>query len=220
MHASLLPSVSSRARRRILSLPVAMLLAGTACGSGSHDADAVRTLVGREVDAVNARDLNALERIWSPNPDVLLFDVASPGRFQGWTAIARTYNEFFEKVSDVKMTVAHLQVGVDGSLAWATYDWTLAGRLGDAALEDRGETTAVYRREKDGWRLVHAHVSASPPLRPEAPSAVTEGAGAGPQGPSAGTPKQATPKSDQPAGPAKAGPVKPPATDKPGARNR
>jgi uncharacterized protein (TIGR02246 family) len=148
-------------RMPFAALPGLVLVLG--CGGGSSaDADAVRQLVTREAEAMQAHDLKALEGLWSESPDVLLYDVAPPGRFQGKPAIARSYSDFFSHTSDLKIGVDRLRVDVDGSLAVATYDWTLSGKVDEAALQDRGATTAVYRKEKEGWKLVHAHVSMAP----------------------------------------------------------
>jgi uncharacterized protein (TIGR02246 family) len=141
---------------------MAPLLAALACGGAAADSDAVKALIQREVAAVNARDMQALSQIWSQSDDILLFDVAPPGRFQGWPAIARSFNDFFLRLSDVAMSVDKVQVSVDGALAAATYDWTLAGTLDGRTLTDHGQATALYRREKDGWKLVHAHYSPAP----------------------------------------------------------
>ena len=62
-----------------------------ACGGGSEaDAGAVRAAVEAEVAAINARDLEALGRVWSQSDDILLYDIAPPGHFHGWPAIAHT----------------------------------------------------------------------------------------------------------------------------------
>jgi ketosteroid isomerase-like protein len=148
-------------RMPLAALPGLVLVLGCG-GASSADADAVRQLVTREAEAMQGHDLKTLEGLWSESPDILLVDVAPPGRFQGWPAIARTYNDFLSHTSDLTIGVDHLRVDVDGSLAVATYDWTLSGRLDDAKLQDKGATTAVYRKEKTGWKLVHAHVSAAP----------------------------------------------------------
>jgi ketosteroid isomerase-like protein len=138
------------------------LLLVSGCGGSATGTEAVKDLVRREAAAVNARDMQALSQIWSQSDDILLFDVAPPGRFQGWPAIAKTFNEFFLRLSDVSMGVDNLQVQADESLAAATYDWTLTGTLDGQRLEDHGRATALYRREKDGWHLVHAHFSPAP----------------------------------------------------------
>jgi uncharacterized protein (TIGR02246 family) len=150
------------ARRSAVFLLAAFAAAAAACGGGSDGVAEVKTLVGRQVEAINARDMQGLARIWSQDEDILLFDVAPPGRFEGWPAIARSFNDLFEKTSEIKMTVENLKVRPGRTLAVATYDWTMTGTMGEAALEDRGQATEVYRREKDGWRLVSAHYSAAP----------------------------------------------------------
>ncbi len=143
-----------------LLLPVLLCACG---GASKGDAEVVRALVAREAAATNARDLKALEEIWSQNRAILLFDVPPPGRFQGWDKIGHLFKDFFERFSDVHLTVANVQVDVEGGMAYATFDWTMTGKMGEYAVNDRGEATSIYRKEEGGWRLVHAHYSSVPP---------------------------------------------------------
>src|SRR5207245_7775976 len=124
---------------------------------------AVRSLVARETAATNAKDLKALGEIWSQNKGILLFDVPPPGRFQGWDKVGRLFKDFFERFSEIHLSVGNVQVEVSGRMAYATYDWMMTGRMGDYAVDDRGEATAIYRKEDGSWRLVHAHYSSVPP---------------------------------------------------------
>ena len=161
------PRVTSlRISMPALAFPVLLL----GCG-GAPAADDVRKLVEREAEALQAHDLKGLERVWSERPDITLVDVTPPGRFEGWTAIARALGDFMQRTSDVHMTVEHLKVEARGDLAVATYDWTMTGKVGERSLEDRGSATSIYRKEAAGWRLVHAHYSAAP--RGAAPQAAT-----------------------------------------------
>ena len=170
-----------RLRRSMPALAIPVLLLGCG-GAGAED---VRTLVQREVDALQAHDLKGLERIWSERPDIVLIDVTPPGRFEGWTAIARALGDFMARTSDVKMTVERLNVEARGDLAVATYDWTMTGKVGEQSLEDHGAATSVYRKEDAGWRLVRAHYSASPRDGTPTPAA----AGGAPGVPAAGAAK-------------------------------
>src|SRR5205809_3774592 len=133
------------------------------CHPGNADSEAIRGLVAKEVAAFNAKDLPALSEIWSKDKDILLFDVPPPGRFQGWDRIGPLWKGFFDKVSDVHLSVDAVQATSDGTLAFATYDWAMTGRLGSYALDDRGQATAIYRKEGGQWRLIHAHYSPVPP---------------------------------------------------------
>ena len=166
------------------ALAAALALATPACRGGSQaDADQVRSAVGAEVAAINARDLEALGRVWSQGDDILLYDIAPPGHFHGWPAIAHTYKEFFARLADPKMSVEGLEVRLGGDLATATYAWSMSGTIDGRALSDAGHATEVWRREKVGWRLLHAHVSTAPrpmadPAAAVAPPGATGGTGA------------------------------------------
>jgi ketosteroid isomerase-like protein len=152
----------------LLLIPGAVLHQG--CRK-EDDAEAIRALVSRESVATQKEDLQALAEIWSQERGILLFTVGAQGRADGWERIARVFKEFFDRVSDLRLTVDELQVLVSGDLAYATYDWAMAGRAGDYALDDRGHATAVYRRGPQGWKLVHAHYS---PIHPALAAAAAE----------------------------------------------
>ena len=212
-------------------LAAAMVVATAACRGGSGGTDEVKALVARQAEAINGRDMQALARIWSQQDDILLFDVAPPGRFKGWTEIARSFNNLFEKAGELHMTVENVQVQDGGTIATATYDWVLSGKVGETPLEDRGEATEIYRHEKDGWKLMHAHYSAVPPGAPAAPATPAAGAAAetpaerkpagaaAPSNPSDEKPPASKPPAAQP--PALKPPAsKPPAAKPPGAAHR
>jgi len=156
----------------LLALAAALL----ACGDAKADADALRSLVNKEVAAINGKDLKALHEVWSQDNTILLFDVPPPGRFKGWDQIGRLWKDFFDKVSEIHMTVDAVQAEAQGPLGYATYDWSMTGRLGTYPLEDRGQATAIYRKEGGQWRMIHEHYSPVPPAlagqeKPASPAA-------------------------------------------------
>ena len=177
------PIPSRRPASAALALLVSCALASALdCGGGKGDADALRALVDREVAAINGRDLKALHDVWSQDNTILMFDVPPPGRFQGWDQIGRLWKDFFEKVSEIHMTVDAVRVEAQGSLGYATYDWSMTGRLGTYPLEDRGQATAIYRKEGGAWRMIHAHYSPVPPAlagqeKPASPAAAPPATG-------------------------------------------
>jgi ketosteroid isomerase-like protein len=203
------PAASARRAAAVL-LAAAMLVATAACRGAAGGADEVKALVARQVEAINGRDMQALARIWSQQDDILMFDVAPPGRFKGWPEIARSFNTLFEKAGELHMTVENLEVReAGGTLATATYDWALTGKVGEAPLEDRGQATEIYRHEKDGWKLMHAHYSAVPPDQ----AAATSPAPAASSGPPGANPAAAKPPATKPQV------AKPPATKPPAAKS-
>jgi len=217
MTARLEAPAPSRADRAVPVVRALCLLLGAlalsgaplACGDARADADAIRTLVNREVAAINGRDLRALSEIWSKDKDILMFDVPPPGRFQGWDQIGRLWKEFFDKVSEIHLTVDAVQAEAQGSLGYATYDWSMTGHLGSYPLQDRGQATAIYRKEGGEWRLIHAHYSPVPPALAGQEKPAVPAGGALPQ-PGAAAPPAAP--SPSPAGGASPAPVQAPKT--------
>ena len=177
------PPVPSAWRSLILLIPALwMALAPSGCSGEDKEAAAIRDLVDKEVRAINTRDLKLLSEVWAQDDRITLFDVPSPGRFQGWTIIGRQWKDFFDRFSDLHVAIEGLRVDVAGDVAWATYDWALSGSMGDRPVEDRGQATAIYRRGDEGWRLVHAHYSPAPP----GPTAAASPAGGSGPPPAAG----------------------------------
>jgi ketosteroid isomerase-like protein len=217
-----------------LLIALAIALQGSCRRDTREDVDAIRGLVAREADATNAKDLKALTEVWSQDKGILLFDVPPPGRFEGWEQIGRLFKDFFDRFSEVRLTFDNIRVEVEGGIGYATYDWAMTGRMGEYALDDRGQATAIYRKEKAGWRLVHAHYSSLPPASTDQTAAAaapaTPGqagpaqpgsaqAGAAKAGPTRGAPKPTAPGSQPvpsgspagaPAGSASPGPASPP----------
>jgi hypothetical protein len=81
----------------------------------------------------------------------------------------------------------------------------MSGTRDGHALQDAGHATEVYRREKIGWRLMHAHVSTAPrvaaPATAAAPAAGAPGEAHPPAAvPGAVHPPAATPGAAAPAG--------------------
>ncbi len=185
-----------------------------------EDVDDIRGLVAREADATNAKDLKALTEVWSQDKGILLFDVPPPGRFEGWEQIGRLFKDFFDRFSEVRLTFDNVRVEVEGGIGYATYDWAMTGRMGEYALDDRGQATAIYRKEKGGWRLVHAHYSSLPPAATDQTAAAAAPATPGQAGSAKAGPTRATPKpigpgsqpvpSGAPAGSPSPGPASPP----------
>ncbi len=147
--------------RALLPILAVACLAG--CGGNPEaDAGAIRALVDKEVAAINAEDLQELAQVWSETREILLFDVPPPNRFEGWNQVGRVFQDFFDRFSEIQLSVDAVKIGVDGDLGYASYDWALAGTMGESEVRDRGQATSIYRREESGWRLVHAHYSPVP----------------------------------------------------------
>jgi ketosteroid isomerase-like protein len=58
--------------------------------------------------------------------------------------------------------VSNLKTGLDGSTAWAIYDYVFqAIRDGELEGQDAGTCTSLLRKEHSSWRIFHDHCSKS-----------------------------------------------------------
>lgn len=56
--------------------------------------------------------------------------------------------------------VSNLKTGLDGSTAWATYDYVFqAIRNGELEGQDAGKCTTLLRKEASAWLIFHEHCS-------------------------------------------------------------
>jgi ketosteroid isomerase-like protein len=92
-------------------------------------------------------------------PDVVYFDPFLPQRIDGLDALRQYYSELRGKIFIDSYKIVDPEVQMHGNLALLTFRFVSRGG-GD---EMRWNTTEVYRRGDDGWRIVHSHWSFTQP---------------------------------------------------------
>ena len=62
-----------------------------------------------------------------------------------------------------------IEVHVYGDAAWSEFLWDFHAKLrkDGSPVITHGRETEVYRKEKNGWRIVHVHYSAMPEAKRE-----------------------------------------------------
>jgi ketosteroid isomerase-like protein len=92
-------------------------------------------------------------------PDVVYFDPFLPQRIDGLDALRQYYSELRGKIFIDNYEIVASEVQAHGEIALLTY--CLVSRGGGDEM--RWNTTEVYRRGDDGWRIVHSHWSFTQP---------------------------------------------------------
>ena len=110
--------------------------------------------------AMEAGDGPSVAALIDPAHDVLVFHPAVETRFDGPDAIAAGVERMLTENAPVEITEVHLQVWVDGDIAWLTSHLLLESPSLAEPFAGRG--TEIWRRTDSGWRLVHAHWSGQP----------------------------------------------------------
>jgi ketosteroid isomerase-like protein len=91
--------------------------------------------------------------------DVVYFDPFLSQRIDGLDTLRQYYSELRGTISVDSYEIVNPEVQVHGEIALLTY--CLVSRGGGDEM--RWNTTEVYRRGGDGWRIVHSHWSFTQP---------------------------------------------------------
>ena len=122
----------------------------------------------RAVEAFINGDPGPQKPIWSRADDAVLANPLVPFA-RGWDAIGRVMDQTSAVVSEGKASPAeHISGYASADLAY-TFDIERATvRIGDAAAstEVSLRVTTIFRREADGWKIVHRHADPITSTRP------------------------------------------------------
>jgi ketosteroid isomerase-like protein len=120
-----------------------------------------------EVDLTQGRPA-AFKALWSQSPDVSIYG-AFGGIASGWEAVATRLDWAGTQFSQGVRSREEISCTVTDKLAYLAQTerirYRIPGHAEDTILELRA--TLVFRRETDGWRIVHRH--ADPLTRTQAP---------------------------------------------------
>ncbi|HZD24879.1 MAG TPA: nuclear transport factor 2 family protein [Alphaproteobacteria bacterium] len=129
------------------------------------DADAIRRMVEGRVAAVRDKDVAALMAQCAP--DILSFDVVSPLRRQGASALRQRMEDWFAAYDGpIRLEYRDLEVVTDGDLGFChglqrSIGTLVGGRHADMWVR----LTLCLRRIEGRWLVVHQHLS--DPFDPE-----------------------------------------------------
>jgi ketosteroid isomerase-like protein len=132
-----------------------------------QDESAVREVFDRYIKSVNAADLTLGSDIWMQSPDIVA--VTPFGRFQGWDQVRdEVYIKFLQQsLTERDLQPSNVSIHTMGDSAWLAFDWAFKGKMATGqAFESKGWESHVYQRTDRGWKIVHLHYSAPPPLPP------------------------------------------------------
>ncbi len=120
---------------------------------------AVTDVLMREAAAVEKGDLAALDKIWSNDASVLVFE--NGGVNEGWENYRNKHlAPELKSFRDLKYSVSDIAVKTNKKLAWATYKYTLAADFNKRKIETGGVGTMIFEKKDGKWLIVHSHTSA------------------------------------------------------------
>ncbi len=125
----------------------------------------LRELLDRWIEAIEAKDLDALARVFRAGDDLSVF-WSNGERTLGWEEVRRHIEVDFRKEVDLTMAVHDVHttsMGEDASVLTFGYDITVTAGEDDVTCSRRASMTV--HRDAQGWRIASLHVSTRPPPR-------------------------------------------------------
>jgi len=122
----------------------------------------------RAVEAVVRGDSSPQELLWSRHEDVSLANPLGP-TVRGWPEVSKALRAAVSQLSDGQMLgVERISAYSDRDLAYTHEIERSRVRLGNAPepVPSSLRVTTIFRREEDGWRLVHRHADPITTARP------------------------------------------------------
>lgn len=85
----------------------------------------------------------------------------------GWTKyLATIYEPQRARMQQVRMDRSNTYIKVNGTVAWASYQWDFEAVVDGQQTQSQGQTTVVLEKRNNHWVIVlnHTSLAAKPPL--------------------------------------------------------
>jgi ketosteroid isomerase-like protein len=111
--------------------------------------------------AVNAKDVDAIMKVYVPDASLVVFDIIPPRQYVGADAFRKDWANFLAVFNGpLKFEISDLHVEADGTLAYSRSIQHVSGTDTKGQPVDlTWRDTAAYRKIGGKWLIVHEHGS-------------------------------------------------------------
>jgi ketosteroid isomerase-like protein len=131
------------------------------CGACKANDTEIMTLLDKYTESVDTLNMNLAKSIWSQK-ETLSF-IQPRGHPKGWKKIKSSFYlgamaNFSER--DLKLKDISINM-LDDNTAWAEFYWDFNAVFAKDGhkIKTEGRETQIYKKENDGWKIVHVHYS-------------------------------------------------------------
>ena len=109
----------------------------------------------------NAKDVDAIMKVYVPDASLVVFDVVPPRQYLGADAYRKDWQDFFALFKGpVKFRITDLDIEATGPLGYSHSIQHVSGTdMKDQPIELVVRVTDVYRKVDGNWLIAHEHVS-------------------------------------------------------------
>jgi uncharacterized protein (TIGR02246 family) len=132
-----------------------------AAAQPASDEAKIRALEAQFAAAFNAKDADAIMKVYVPDESLVVFDVVPPRQYVGAKAYRKDWQDFFGSVKGpLKFEISDLSVTAAGPLGYGHSIQRISGTDAKGQPIDLTvRVTDVYRKIKGNWLIAHEHVS-------------------------------------------------------------
>ena len=129
------------------------------------DSQAIDQAIGEALGYWQIGDTESMHKYYAE--DVVLVSGAWEPPIIGWDNFLKAYQAQRAQVSGARMDRSNTLIKVNGSSAWATYQFVYAAQMEGKVVQFRGHTTLVLVKQADRWVITLNHSSVVDSTAPE-----------------------------------------------------
>jgi len=129
----------------------------------ASDMDGVKAANQAFYVALSARDVNAMQKVWSSDSDIQNIGPFSKAAAVGWPAVKKNFEAIFDRFVELKATMEDPRIKLNGSTAWVSGIEKVQrkSKAGEAAT-GANLGTSIFVKQDGRWWMVYHHASAMP----------------------------------------------------------
>ena len=142
-------------------LAAVSLSGGLRAQAQSKDEQQIRALEDKFAAAFNAKDVDAIMKVYVPGNELLVFDASVPRQYAGWDAYKKDWQDFVAMMKGpCTFDLKDLSIVAEGKIAYSHSIQHVTFTMTDGTPVDFiVRVTDVHRKIDGKWLIVHEHVS-------------------------------------------------------------
>ncbi len=147
-------------KRQLAGVAVLLLAAASTLQAAPTDEQRIEEVITAVVEAYRTGDAATLGRHYAADVTVVPADYNPI--IEGWSNVEPGFRLASSAFARLELLRENTRIVHRGKLAWASYQWRLAGARGQEMVQVQGHTTLILEKRGGQWLIVHNHTSMVP----------------------------------------------------------
>lgn len=144
-------------------LLVAILISGSAVAQQQSEMAAVKAANQAFYAALSARDVVAMQKVWSSDPEIQNIGPRNKTITVGWDNIKKGFEGTFDSFPELKVSMMEPRLKIVGAVAWVSgIEQAQRKDKTGASISGANLATGIFQKQDGRWLLVYHHASVIP----------------------------------------------------------